>query len=75
MSLKWTRKAAADLDAIYDHYVVLIGPEKALKAVQDIVEQVKPLQQVANRGRAAQRGARRTHPDPGALAVQRPVSG
>lgn len=48
MSLKWTRKAAADLDAIYDHYVVLIGPEKALKAVQDIVEQVKPLQQVAN---------------------------
>ncbi|HIC1674841.1 TPA: type II toxin-antitoxin system toxin ParE, partial [Escherichia coli] len=25
MSLKWTRKAAADLDAIYDHYVVLIG--------------------------------------------------
>ncbi len=28
MSLKWTRKAAADLDAIYDHYVVLIGPEK-----------------------------------------------
>ncbi|MGO0754502.1 type II toxin-antitoxin system toxin ParE [Pseudomonas aeruginosa] len=50
MSLKWTRKAAADLDAIYDHYVVLIGPEKALKAVQDIVEQVKPLQQVANQG-------------------------
>lgn len=76
MSLKWTRKAAADLDTIYDHYVVLIGPEKALKAVQDIVEQVKPLQQVANQGgRAAQRGARRTHPDPGALAVQRPVSG
>lgn len=28
MSLKWTRKAAADLDTIYDHYVVLIGPEK-----------------------------------------------
>ncbi|BAP19251.1 hypothetical protein NCGM1900_0116 [Pseudomonas aeruginosa] len=26
-------------------------------------------------GRAAQRGARRTHPDPGALAVQRPFSG
>lgn len=50
MSLKWTRKAAADLDAIYDHYVVLIGPEKALKAVQDIVEQVKPLQEVANQG-------------------------
>ena len=50
MSLKWTRKAAADLDTIYDHYVVLIGPEKALKAVQDIVEQVKPLQQVANQG-------------------------
>ncbi|EMR3908879.1 type II toxin-antitoxin system toxin ParE [Pseudomonas aeruginosa] len=50
MSLKWTRKAAADLDAIYDHYVVLIGPEKSLKAVQDIVEQVKPLQQVANQG-------------------------
>ncbi|HFK8587646.1 TPA: type II toxin-antitoxin system toxin ParE [Pseudomonas aeruginosa] len=50
MSLKWTRKAGADLDTIYDHYVVLIGPEKALKAVQDIVEQVKPLQQVANQG-------------------------
>lgn len=43
-------QGAADLDAIYDHYVVLIGPEKALKAVQDIVEQVKPLQQVANQG-------------------------
>lgn len=28
MSLKWTRKAAADLDAIYDHYVVLIGRKK-----------------------------------------------
>ncbi|MCE4067919.1 MULTISPECIES: type II toxin-antitoxin system RelE/ParE family toxin [Pseudomonas] len=43
MSLQWTHKAAADLDAIYDHYVVLIGPEKALRAIQDIVEQVSPL--------------------------------
>ncbi|AGI21981.1 type II toxin-antitoxin system RelE/ParE family toxin [Pseudomonas sp. MT3] len=43
MSLVWTHKAAADLDAIYDHYVVLIGPEKALRAIQDIVEQVRPL--------------------------------
>lgn len=43
MSLQWTHKAAADLDAIYDHYVVLIGPEKALRAIQDIVEQVRPL--------------------------------
>ncbi|MGN5933515.1 type II toxin-antitoxin system RelE/ParE family toxin, partial [Pseudomonas aeruginosa] len=40
MSLKWTRKAAADLDGIYDHYVVLIGPDQAQTAVQDIVEQV-----------------------------------
>lgn len=50
MSLKWIRKAAADPDAIYGHYATLIGPEKALKTVQDIVEQVKSLQQVANRG-------------------------
>lgn len=43
MSLQWTHNAAADLDAIYDYYVVLIGPEKALRAIQDIVEQVSPL--------------------------------
>ncbi|MBO3275880.1 type II toxin-antitoxin system RelE/ParE family toxin [Pseudomonas schmalbachii] len=47
MSLLWTHKAAADLDGIYDHYVVLIGPEKALKAIQDIVGQVRPLQDPA----------------------------
>lgn len=47
MSLLWSHKATADLDAIYDHYVVLIGPEKALKAIQDILGQVKPLQDPA----------------------------
>ncbi|KAF1060863.1 MAG: hypothetical protein GAK45_02400 [Pseudomonas citronellolis] len=56
MSLQWTHKAAADLDALYDHYVVLIGPEKALKAVQDIVTQVAPLQdsQLSSLGRPSE---------------------
>ncbi|MFZ5959659.1 type II toxin-antitoxin system RelE/ParE family toxin [Pseudomonas knackmussii] len=43
MSLQWTHKAAADLDGLYDHYVVLVGPEKALRAIQDMVSQVKAL--------------------------------
>jgi plasmid stabilization system protein ParE len=43
MSLLWTHKAAADLDGLYDHYVVLIGRQKALKAIQDIVGQVQAL--------------------------------
>ncbi|MDF3934193.1 type II toxin-antitoxin system RelE/ParE family toxin [Pseudomonas citronellolis] len=43
MSLLWTHKAAGDLDGLYDHYVVLIGPEKALRAIQDMVEQVQAL--------------------------------
>lgn len=50
MSLKWIRKTAADLDATYDHYVVLTNPRETLRVVWDIVEQTKPLQQVANQG-------------------------
>lgn len=50
MSLKWICKVVVDLDIIYDYYVVLIGLEKVLKVVQDIVEQVKLLQQVVNQG-------------------------
>lgn len=43
MSLKWTSKAASDLDGIFDYYKDILGAAKAKEIVKDIIRQVKTL--------------------------------
>lgn len=43
MSLKWTSKADSDLDGIFEYYKDILGAVKAKAIVQDIIRQVKTL--------------------------------